>query len=101
MTGTVGELVAAAIEATDALGLLAEDVEDEWTFVTDLVAAQRARLGAIADRRGEESATDSAAAAVASAADETHLIADPHRAIDWLSTFPDLVAIALGEPVGG
>jgi hypothetical protein len=101
VTATVGELVAAAIEATDALGLLAEEIEDEWTFVTELVAAQTARLGAIADRRGEESATDAAAAAVTTAADETRLIADPHRAIDWLSTFPDLVAIALGEPIGG
>ena len=101
VTATVGELVAAAIEATEALGLLAEEVEDEWTFVTELAAAQTARLGAIAERRGEEPATDAAAAAVAAAADETRLIADPHRAIDWLSTFPDLVAIALGEPIGG
>ena len=69
--------------------------------VGELVAAQTARLDAIAERRREESATDAAARAVATAADETRLIADPHRAIDWLSTFPDLVAIALGEPIGG
>jgi hypothetical protein len=35
---------------------------------------------------------------------EIGLIADPHRAIDWLSTFPHVVALALGgdvdEPAG-
>jgi hypothetical protein len=37
-------------------------------------------------------------AAVERAAAETALIADPHRAIDWLSTFPQLVLFALDEP---
>ena len=35
--------------------------------------------------------------AVARVVDESGLIADPHRAIDWLSTFPQLALVALGE----
>jgi hypothetical protein len=38
---------------------------------------------------------------VDAAIEEIGRITDPHRAIDWLSTFPDLVALALDEPVGG
>jgi hypothetical protein len=98
---TVGELLDRASSALEALGLLGEEIEDEWSFVTDLVAAQRARFGAIAERRGPESAVPSAVAAIERAVAETRSIADPHRAIDWLSTFPDLVALALDEPAGG
>ena len=28
---------------------------------------------------------------------ETEAISDPHRAIDWLSTFPQVVLLALAE----
>jgi hypothetical protein len=101
VSATIGELLDGALSALEALGSLGEEIEDEWSFVTDLVAAQRERLGAIAERRGPESALPSAVSAIASAVEETRLIADPHRAIDWLSTFPDLVALALGEPAGG
>ena len=34
---------------------------------------------------------------VARAVDEARLISDPHRAIDWLSTLPQVVLVALGE----
>jgi len=98
---TVAELLDRASSALEALGLLGEEIEDEWSFVTDLVAAQRGRFGAIAQRRGPESAVRSAVAAIERAVAETQSIADPHRAIDWLSTFPDLVALALDEPAGG
>jgi hypothetical protein len=101
VTETVGELLDRASSALEALGLLGEEIEDEWSFVTDLVAAQQERFGAIAQRRGPESAVPSAVAAIERAVAETQSIADPHRAIDWLSTFPDLVALALDEPVGG
>lgn len=100
MTDTVDGVVDRALAALDALGLLGEDVEDEWTYVTDLVGAQQARLEGIADRRAGESLTAPSAAAVDAAIAETAAISDPHRAIDWLSTFPDLVALALDEPIG-
>ena len=38
-------------------------------------------------------------AAVDEAIAEIGLIADPHKAIDWLSTFPHVVALALGGDV--
>ena len=101
MTATIGELLDRALSGLDALGVLGEEIEDEWSFVTDMVAAQRERLAAIAERRGLEAALPSAVSAIESAVDETELIRDPHRAIDWLSTFPDLVALALDEPAGG
>ena len=31
------------------------------------------------------------------AIDEVALISDPHRAIDWLSTFSQVVLVAIGE----
>ena len=101
MTTTVRSLLDRALEALDALGAQGEEIEDEWTYVTDLVAAQRFRFELIADRRGDEPVSEAAEAAAELAAEETRLIADPHRAIDWLSTFPELVALAIGEPVGG
>ena len=36
-------------------------------------------------------------AAVDRAIDEIDRITDPHRAIDWLSTFPQVVLLAIGE----
>ncbi len=101
MSVTVAELLDRALSALDALGSLGEEIEDEWSFVTDLAAAQRERFGAIAGQRGAEAASASAALAIDRAIAEAESIGDPHRAIDWLSTFPDLVALALGEPVGG
>jgi hypothetical protein len=53
------------------------------------------------ERRGDEPADPAAERAVELASEEAGLITDPHRAIDWLSTYPELVALALGEPVGG
>jgi len=101
MVTTMRELLDGAIETLDALGTLGEDVEDEWTYVTDLVAAQLLRLEAIAERRGDEAVGEAAERAVEHATDEARLVSDPHRAIDWLSTYPELVALAVGEPVGG
>ena len=36
-------------------------------------------------------------AAISRAVGEIGRISDPHRAIDWLSTFPQIVLITLGE----
>lgn len=101
MAATVGDLLDRASATVDALGALGEEVEDEWTYVTDLVAAQRLRLETVAGRRGGDPADAAAEHAVELAVEEAGLIVDPHRAIDWLSTFPELVALAIGEPVGG
>ena len=44
-----------------------------------------------------DDATDEASAAIDLAVDEIGRIEDPHRAIDWLSTFPQVVLLAMDE----
>ena len=44
-----------------------------------------------------EPASDEISTAVDRAIEEIAQIADEHRAIDWLSTFPQVVLLALGE----
>ena len=95
-TSTIHDALTAALDAYDRLGLLGEEVEDEWTYVTDLQAAWRERLETADDSRGDGSA-GSAGPAIARAIEEIDRITDPHRAIDWLSTFPQLVLLAIGE----
>ena len=57
MTGpTLHDALTAALDAYDRLGLLGEDIEDEWTYVTDLGAAWRERLEAVDAARGGEPA---------------------------------------------
>lgn len=94
---TIPALLDRALEAYAALEALGEEIEDEWTYVTDLEAAWRERLEGVAVQRAGETTTDAQVAAVARAIDEIGRIRDPHRAIDWLSTFPQVVLIALGE----
>lgn len=94
---TIPALLDRALEAYAALEALGEEIEDEWTYVTDLEAAWRERLEGVAVRHAGETATDAQVAAVARAIDEIGRIRDPHRAIDWLSTFPQVVLIAIGE----
>jgi hypothetical protein len=101
MAVTLKDLIDRALGTLDDLGALGEEVEDEWTYVTDLVAAQRLRLETVADRRGGIPAAAATERAIELASEEAGLIDDPHRAIDWLSTYPELVALAIGEPVGG
>jgi hypothetical protein len=55
------------------------------------------RLDLVASSRGQEAAPDETSTAIDRAIAEIGLIADPHRAIDWLSTFPQVVLVALGE----
>ena len=94
---TIGDAIAAARPAYDDLTALAEDVEDEWSYVTDLATAWTDRLDEVATARGDEPATPGLADAVAALAAEVALLEDPHRAIDWLSTFPQVLLIAVGE----
>jgi len=85
-----------ALAAYEALASLAEDIEDEWTYVTDLYAAWRERIEELIDERGSEPVTTLEEAAIRRAVDEIGRISDPHRAIDWLSTFPQIVLVTLG-----
>jgi hypothetical protein len=94
---TVAAAVAIAIEGVDALTELGEDIDDEWQYVQDLADAWRGRLDEVAAARGGAALTIDRGAAVARVVEEARLISDPHRAIDWLSTLPQVVLVALGE----
>ena len=91
------EAAARAADAYRALADLAEDVEAEWQYVTDLTEAYLPAIEALGG--GAAPLPDGAAAAVDEAIAEIALIKDPYRAIDWLSTFPHVVALALGGDV--
>jgi hypothetical protein len=94
---TIGDVAQQALDAYEALAALAEDVEDEWTYVTDLSAAWRARIESVITERGGEPLDPPALAAVERAIEEVGRIGDPHRAIDWLSTFPQVALTIFGE----
>jgi|SRR6187200_1292773 len=94
---TIAGAIERALSAYAGLTELGEGIEDEWSYVNDLASAWRDRLEAVAAARGDtgiEQATDDA---IERAIDEIGLITDPHRAIDWLSTFPQVTLLALGE----
>jgi hypothetical protein len=95
---TVRDVIDRVANAYASLGELGEEIEDEWSYVTDLTEAWRARFDEVAAGRGLEAATGPARAAIDRAIDEIGRITDPHRAIDWLSTFPQVVLLALEEP---
>lgn len=93
------DLIERAAIAYRALADLAETVEDEWQYVNDLADAY---LPSILDLgSGAAPLPAGAVAAVDEAIAEVGLIADAHKAIDWLSTFPHVVALALGGDVDG
>ena len=94
----IRDLVERALVAQRGLADLGEEIEDEWSYVNDLDETWSARLTDLADRHGDDPADPAMSAAVDEAIAETAAIADPHRAIDWLSTFPQIVLLALGEP---
>jgi hypothetical protein len=93
------ELVAVALEAYEALASLGEEVEDEWSYVQDLAAAWRPELERLASA---DPAGHPEGEAIERLVDEVSRITDPHRAIDWMSTFPQAVLLALGaDPWAG
>ncbi len=94
---TYGELIERALVAYTELAELGETVEDEWSYVNDLADAWRTRLDILIEHRGHADALDEASEATDRAIEEIGRIDDPHRAIDWLSTFPQVLLIALGE----
>ncbi len=93
LTDALGPVLDAYAELTE----LAEDVDDEWTYITDLTAAWRERLEAVEADRGGEPLDATVVDALTAVAEEAGAIEDPHRAIDWLSTYPQVVLLALGE----
>jgi hypothetical protein len=94
---SIGAAARLAIDGLLALGELGEEVDDEWTYIQDLVAAWQARLEEVEAGRADEPLTTTRGAAVARVVDEARLVTDPHRAIDWLSTLPQVALVALGE----
>ena len=93
------DLIERAAAAYRDLADLAETVEDEWQYVTDLTDAYLPSLEALAQSDSRLPLPAGAVEAVDEAIAEIALIVDPHRAIDWLSTFPHIVALALGGSV--
>ncbi len=90
-----GDTLATALAAFALLAELGETVEDEWTYVTRLGEVGRARLRAAVLPAGGMVSPEGVAAIEALAV-EVGRITDPHRAIDWLSTFPAVAELALG-----
>lgn len=94
---TIDDLVTRALEAYEALTSLGEEVDDEWSYVNDLSAAWRDRLAEVVATRAASTVASEVDAAIDAACAEIGRLTDPHRAIDWLSTFPQVVLLALGE----
>ena len=94
---TIRDAIDRVTDAYDALGALGEEIEDEWSYVNDLARAWRARFDAVAAARGDDPLPDARPRRSIAPIDEVARIEDPHRAIDWLSTFPQVVLLALGE----
>jgi hypothetical protein len=55
-------------------------------------------LREVADARRTETLSDETVGSITRLVDEAAAVADPHRAIDWLSTLPQAVLVALAEP---
>jgi hypothetical protein len=100
LPATRGAALNTALAALGALAELGETIEDEWSYVTALADAGRARLNAAAGPDLAAALAPDRAAAVVAACAEIALITDPHRAIDWLSTFPAVVELAFLAPAG-
>ncbi len=95
---SIEHVVGRALEAYGNLTLVAEDVADEWQYITDLSATWRTTLESIAAQRAGRPMRPDRAGAIDAAIDEIGLVTDPHRAIDWLSTFPQVVLLAVLAP---
>jgi hypothetical protein len=94
---TVAAVVDRALAAYADLVETAEAIDEEATYVADLGDAWRARLTAVVADLASAEVDGAAAGAIEQAVDEIGRISDPHRAIDWMSTFPLVVLRALGE----
>lgn len=97
MAASVDTLLIRAAGSLDVLAETAAPVEDEWQYVRDLVAVWGGAFRAVAAERAGQPAPVGAEAAIERLAEEAAAIADPHRAIDWLSTLPQIALLAVGE----
>jgi hypothetical protein len=86
------------LAAVDVLAARGEEIEDEWTYVTALAETGRRRIRAAAGSDPSAPLDPVIGLAVVAACAEAGRIVDPHRAIDWLSTFPAVVELGLGGP---
>ena len=94
---TVDAVIERALAAYATLAELGEEIDDEWSYIQDLTDAWRERFEVIRLARGDEGLAAETATAIDLAIGEIGRIEDPHRAIDWLSTFPQVTLTALGE----
>lgn len=100
-------LVGAARGALNRLADLGETIGDEWQYVNDLRRVWGNRLDTLAAELAARPQRWSAdpqllsalAGALQTVVAECQLVTDPNRAIDWLSTLPQIVFAAAGRPV--
>ena len=95
---TIATLIERALDGYEALAHVAEPVDDESQYVADLGTVWRALLAAVGAARGTAPTRPEIEAAIDALIGEAGRIVDPHRAIDWLSTYPQIVLAALDEP---
>jgi len=98
MAATVATAIADALTVLADLRERGEEIADEWQYIVDLETVWANRLRQVAEVRGADALPDAAERALQRLADEATAIGDPHRAVDWLSTFPQAALVALGEP---
>ena len=89
-------LVERIVAALAGLVVIADSIEDEWTYIHDLETVWVARLRTVAAEHREEPLSG-LEAAIDGLVAEVALIEDPHRAIDWMSTLPQVALVALRE----
>jgi hypothetical protein len=94
---TVDAVLDRALAAYAYLAERAEAVDDEWSYIQDLTEAWRDRFDEVRTTRGTQPVDEVVVSAIDTAIAEIDRIDDPHRAIDWLSTFPQVALIAVGE----
>jgi hypothetical protein len=97
LPSTVADGIERALESLERLEARGLEIADEWQYVTDLRAAWVARLRVVTLARAAEPLDPAVVRAIEAASAEGGRVSDPHRAIDWLSTFPQVVLVALGE----
>jgi hypothetical protein len=97
MAASIADLLDRALAGFDTLAATAEPIADEWQYLADLDTVWRARVRSVAEARGDESAPPGAEAAMEALVAEAGRITDPHRAIDWMSTLPQVALAAVGE----
>jgi len=97
LAATIPELMERAIAALETLAATAEPIDDEQQYVRDLVLVWSARLRAVGADRATQASAPELEDAIDWIAAEAVRVADPHRAIDWLSTLPQVALLAVGE----